>query len=95
MIKLNDDFYIKTEQYDYSAWVFASGKNPKTKEIVRSEKLIGYYPNVLSCLEAIRKYKVHKSIADNDLSLENAISLIRKVDNDFLNSLGKVEIIND
>lgn len=91
MIKIDDDFYVKAEGLDYSAYVYVDGINNKTKEATRNAKLVGYYPSILKALEGIRSYKVHNSMSDGIKSLDEAISLIRECDERLIESLKKWE----
>lgn len=79
MIKIDNDCYIEAEQYDYSAWVYRDWINPKTKEVKRSPYRLGFYPSVLSALEAIKNYKVHNCISESVSSLQGALNDIREV----------------
>lgn len=83
MIKVGENYEIDTEAIDYSAWVWIVGKDKKTKQPKRIRKFIGYYSSPNKAIEAIINYEVHNLLGEDIESLYHAVSVIKKVHEDF------------
>ena len=89
MIRVNETYVIFGSETDYSACV-DMGKtkiNNKTGKEEMVTKLVGYYSSISSCLEGIARYEIRENIRNNDMTLQEAIEEIRKINKYFTDCL--------
>lgn len=88
MIKLLDNWIIDTDDLSYLL-VKESGKiRHKGKRSYRERKIYGYYPTLESALRAFREMLLREELSYGELSLPEAINVIRRIDEVFSKMIG-------
>lgn len=72
MIKLFDKYEIHGNTHDYSLVEKVDGTSKKGEPIT-SNKVLGYYNSVEGCLQGLYKHIGRKIVAENELTLTEAI----------------------
>lgn len=61
-VELIDDYFVEIDEYNHTLKKRFKGKT-KNGEPKASEKIIGYFPNLVSCVERVLR---HITIGEND-----------------------------
>lgn len=87
MIKINDEYFIKSEVYDF---VLLRDLHTTSKKGDPMFATLGYFNSVRACIEAAlkdaKKARLRKAAT---ISLAEAIDIIRECDQEFANILDK------
>lgn len=78
MIRI-DNFLIETEIIDYRVGIIKVSESGK-----EYNKLLGYYKDVKSCINAIRNFVIHEKISEVDIDgLEGTVKAIENINKEF------------
>ena len=87
MIKINDEYFIKSELYDFALLRDLHTTNKKGVPIYST---LGYYGTITACLEAaLKDAKKARLRKGETISLAEAIDIIRECDQEFADILKK------
>ena len=80
MIRVNEDYVIEVDNYNYSAYqdTHKTRYDKKLETEVPVYKLVGHFSTLMSALQGIFKYMVRQSLSNRDHNLESAIEVIKK-----------------
>jgi len=95
LIKVNDKYVIKSLPIGYGAYE-VTGKthfDSKLKREVADDNLIGYYTTVSASVKGIRDWEAHKFIAENNLSLHEAINKLEEINKYFASLVLEEEVL--
>lgn len=97
MIRVNEDYVIEVDNYNYSAYqdTHKTRYDKKLEADVPVYKLVGHFGSLLGALQGIYKDMVRTSLSKRDHNLESAIKVIhseRAKFSDLLKSVLKEDV---
>ena len=90
MIRLIDDYVVVKESYDYMLARELKSIDKKTNK--NKLKTIGYYGSLTKAIEACRKEYIGKPLEDADVTLSEALTILRQQDKRFRMMLEGLEV---
>ena len=90
MIRLIEDYVIVKEPYDYMLARELKSIDKKTKK--NKLRAIGYYGSIKKAIEACRKDYIGKPLNDADVTLSEALTILRQQDKRFRMMLEGLEV---
>ena len=91
MIVINENYYVECDSNSYTLKRKGAGVN-KNGDPVKTDKTLGYYTNLLSCVRGAVKDSQLCAFKDSYYSLEEAFEKIREINKSFelvLNNISK------
>ena len=76
MIKINDNIYIKSDKNCYIVCKYL-GKNKKNEDVYDA---MTYHRTLKEALSMLIRLKQYQSVAENDLTLQEAIEKFRQIE---------------
>ena len=76
MIKINDNIYIKSDKNCYIVCKYL-GKNKKNEDVYNA---MTYHRTLKEALSMLIRLKQYQSVAENDLTLQEAIEKFRQIE---------------
>lgn len=78
MIRVNDDYVIEVDQYNYTAQldIHKTRFDKKLEKEIPVYKLVGHYGSLLGALQGIFRDMVRCELSKQDHNLESAIKII-------------------
>ena len=76
MIKINDSIYIKSDKNCYIVCKYL-GKNKKNEDVYDA---MAYHRTLKEALSMLIRLKQYQSVAENDLTLQEAIEKFRQIE---------------
>lgn len=89
MIVINENYYIECDSLSYTLKRKSSGVN-KNGEPVKTDKTVGYYSDVLSCIRGAVKDSKLCAFRESHYSLEEAFKKIREINESFESQLKSI-----
>lgn len=82
MIKIIDDYYVRADNFQFTA---LQGKNGKTKdgEDCITYRTLGYYTTLTGAIQGIRQFDTIEALSDGEWELDEAIDKIEEITNKF------------
>lgn len=92
MIKIDDDFYIKVDDMNYTLLRDMHKKtvDKKTGEETEVYKTLGYYSKIYGAISRLIRYKQAEKFESSDMSLEEALVFIKQTNDEFEEILNRV-----
>lgn len=87
MIRINDDYVIDVDSLNYTVMRDYHKIDKDGKQILRAE---GYYTTLEKALLAVREMLVKKSLGESEYTLESALTCVRTINNEFVDTFRKV-----
>lgn len=86
MIVINDNAYIKADQYCLMLYVVRDVKGKKTGTITKKPMIKGYFPNINMLLDSYIEYLNHQSAEEKKINkLEDIIAMNKELKNTLAN----------
>lgn len=81
MIKINDEYYIDTDNCSYVLKKVHYAKDKKTVEEIRQDISVGYYATIDIALKGYLKHKSREIVSKKDFeSIKEYLEYIKKLD---------------
>ena len=87
MIRLIDDYVVEPGPYDYMLAKDTGRVNKKGERVL---KAISYHASLEKAIQALRGYCMGKCLAEKDMSLSEAVSVVQRCDERFRKLLVEV-----
>lgn len=87
MIKINKKWYIDADKNEYILVKKYKAKNQKTGEEYIADKQISFHPTVSSALNNFIRLHHRKIVAEQELSLKEAIDQFKEIEQFILNTV--------
>lgn len=94
MVRVNDKYGINVDEYEYTVVQFITAGEKSKKKGEEYAKSMCYCSTFTGAIKAINKYMVRDSLADHDMSLDEAVRAIEEVNTELLRNLSSLDMID-
>ena len=94
MIRVNDRYGINVDECDYSVVQFITAGEKSKKKGEEYTRTMCYSSTFTGAIKAVNKYMVRDALAENDMSLNEAVRAIEEVNTELLRNLSSLDMID-
>lgn len=91
MIRINDDYVISVEPYEYCVKIDKHRQDKKGNDIYDT---VGHYTSLESAILGAKNEAIHKSLFNMETTLENALKCVADINAEFKQMLEEAMALN-